>query len=256
MGCAGLSSKGHFWGTSLGGGEQRAVAFLHETTKWWTWEGDEAAAASVSRSLSASGSQRGMLRVSQALGLPWGRCGASCVLDSSDAVQSQWALSSSWRDGFGPPTLSWFLISLLHPCASFSLAEGSPKWNLHVIPAWLPFDCEFSLLWLCAEKGSLDILSFLQVEYTCRVHHVFRIPYSKCDITCDNFGFLFKDVAGICFDLQVCFLDLLVLASWGSYLVPSLEQACGSSALHQSVLRTRRVLGMHACGRWVSAEIQ
>lgn len=64
--------------------------------------------------------------------------------------------------------------------------------------------CDPCVVALCAEKGSYDTLNFLQVEYTCRVHHVFRIPYSKCNITCDSFGFLFK--AGICFDLQVCFL--------------------------------------------------
>ena len=47
---------------------------------------------------------------------------------SFPGMQSHWMLSSSWRYGFGPPTLSWFLLSLLHPGVSFYLATGSfPK---------------------------------------------------------------------------------------------------------------------------------
>lgn len=228
MGCAGLGSKGHFWGMSLGGGEQPAVAFLHETTKWWTWEGDEAAAASISRSLSASCSQQGMLHVSQALGLPWGGVGPAV----SSTAPMQCRLSGRWvhldvtalalllSHGF------WFhcfthVHHFLWPRAAQS---GICMWSLCGCPLAARVQSPVAL---CRE-GQLCYLKLPEVEYTCRVHHVFRIPYSKCSITCDSFGFLLK--AGICFDLQVCFLLFVAVASWGSYLVPSTEQACGSSA--------------------------
>lgn len=88
-------------------------------------------------------------------------------------MQSQWMLSSSWHSGFGPPTLSWFLLSLLHPCVSFYLATGSFlklevefTCDPYVVALWLH---EFSAFYLCAEEGSNNVLSFLQVEYTCSI---------------------------------------------------------------------------------------
>lgn len=124
-------------------------------------------------------------------------------------MQSRWMLSSSWLSGFGPPTLSWFLLSLLHPCVSFYLATGSflkleVKFTCDpcVVALWLH---EFSVFYLCAENGNNNVLSFLQVEYTCRIYHVLQRPCSTSIITSGSLWFLLKDVAIISFDLRDCF---------------------------------------------------
>lgn len=115
---------------------------------------------------------------------------------SFPGMQSHWTLNSCWRYGFGPPTLSWFLLSWLHLRVSFYLATGSfPKLEVQFAcdPCVVALSLlEFSLCCSSAEQGNNDILSFLQVEYTCRTYHVLQRPYSRCSTVCDILGFYLR----------------------------------------------------------------